>query len=47
MERRRPAGRRRGCFAVRFFDRALVDAPADGWTLGEVHAFEEGDLPRR
>ncbi|MFF2065560.1 class I SAM-dependent methyltransferase [Streptomyces sp. NPDC058200] len=36
-----------GGFAVRFFDRDLVDALADGWTLNEVHAFEEGDLPRR
>ncbi|MDX3245266.1 class I SAM-dependent methyltransferase [Streptomyces sp. ME18-1-4] len=34
-------------FAVHFFDRDLVDALADGWTLKEVHAFEEGDLPRR
>ncbi|MEU2513010.1 class I SAM-dependent methyltransferase [Streptomyces syringium] len=36
-----------GGFAVHFFDRALVDSLADGWTLNEVHAFEEGDLPRR
>ncbi|MEW2400933.1 hypothetical protein [Streptomyces sp. NPDC046862] len=36
-----------GGFAVHFFDRALVDALADGWTLDEVHAFEEGDLPRQ
>jgi SAM-dependent methyltransferase len=36
-----------GGFAVHFFDRALVDALADGWTLNEVHAFDEGDLPRR
>ncbi|MFI5525891.1 class I SAM-dependent methyltransferase [Streptomyces platensis] len=36
-----------GGFAVHFFDRALVDALADGWTLDDVHAFEEGDLPRR
>ncbi|MFI8327008.1 class I SAM-dependent methyltransferase [Streptomyces sp. NPDC085529] len=36
-----------GGFAVHFFDRALVDALADGWTLNQVHAFEEGDLPRR
>lgn len=36
-----------GGFAVHFFDRDLVDALADGWTLDEVHAFEEGDLPRR
>ncbi|MHA5053739.1 class I SAM-dependent methyltransferase [Streptomyces sp. SD15] len=32
-----------GGFAVHFFDHVL----ADGWTLNEVHAFEEGDLPRR
>ncbi|UKY54778.1 class I SAM-dependent methyltransferase [Streptomyces inhibens] len=36
-----------GGFAVHFFDRGLVDALADGWALNEVHAFEEGDLPRR
>jgi SAM-dependent methyltransferase len=36
-----------GGFAVHFFDRDLVDALADGWTLNEVHPFEEGDLPRR
>ncbi|WP_128984267.1 class I SAM-dependent methyltransferase [Streptomyces roseicoloratus] len=36
-----------GGFAVHFFDRALVDDLADGWTLDDVHAFEEGDLPRR
>ncbi|MBT2676699.1 class I SAM-dependent methyltransferase [Streptomyces sp. ISL-14] len=36
-----------GGFAVHFFDRALVDALATGWTLDEVHAFEEGELPRR
>jgi len=24
-----------------------VDCLADGWTRDEVHAFEEGDLPRR
>ncbi len=36
-----------GGFAVHFFDRALVDTLADGWTLNEVHAFEEGELPRR
>ncbi|MGN9761034.1 hypothetical protein [Streptomyces sp. SD31] len=33
-----------GC-AVHFFDRALVDAHADGWTLDGVRAFEEGALP--
>ncbi|MDF3143211.1 MULTISPECIES: class I SAM-dependent methyltransferase [unclassified Streptomyces] len=36
-----------GGFAVHFFDRDLVDALANGWTLNEIHAFEEGDLPRR
>jgi len=36
-----------GGFAVHFFDRALVDTLAEGWSLDEVHAFEEGDLPRR
>ncbi|MFJ8661875.1 class I SAM-dependent methyltransferase [Streptomyces sp. NPDC093795] len=34
-------------FAVHFFPRELVDALADGWVLNEVHAFEEGNLPRR
>ena len=36
-----------GGFAVHFFPRQLVDALAEGWTLNEVYAFEEGDLPRR
>ncbi|TGB15822.1 class I SAM-dependent methyltransferase [Streptomyces sp. MZ04] len=36
-----------GGFAVHFFDRGLVDELADGWTPAEVHAFEEGELPRR
>ncbi|MEV6228542.1 class I SAM-dependent methyltransferase [Saccharopolyspora shandongensis] len=36
-----------GGFAVHFFDRALVDDLATGWRLDEVHAFEEGELPRR
>ncbi|MEU6554297.1 class I SAM-dependent methyltransferase [Streptomyces sp. NPDC046915] len=36
-----------GGFAVHYFARALVDALADGWVLNEVHAFQEGDLPRR
>ncbi|MGY1435387.1 class I SAM-dependent methyltransferase [Streptomyces reniochalinae] len=36
-----------GGFAVHFFSRHLVDALAEGWELDEVHAFEEGDLPRR
>lgn len=36
-----------GGFAVHFFPRTLVHALAEGWTLNEVHPFEEGDLPRR
>jgi SAM-dependent methyltransferase len=36
-----------GGFAVHFFPRRLVDELADGWTLTEVHPFEEGELPRR
>ncbi|MCZ4118674.1 class I SAM-dependent methyltransferase [Streptomyces sp. H39-S7] len=36
-----------GGFAVHFFPHSLVDALATGWDLNEVHAFEEGDLPRR
>jgi SAM-dependent methyltransferase len=36
-----------GGFAVHFFHRALVDALAAGWSLEQVHAFEEGGLPRR
>jgi SAM-dependent methyltransferase len=36
-----------GGFAVHFFDRALVDELAEGWSLDEVHGFEEGELPRR
>ncbi|MFB7915553.1 hypothetical protein [Streptomyces sp. NPDC056061] len=38
-----------GGFAVHFADRALADADAvaEGWPPNEVHAFEEGDLPRR
>ncbi|MFI8502319.1 class I SAM-dependent methyltransferase [Streptomyces sp. NPDC085524] len=36
-----------GGFAVHFFSRRLVDALAEGWRLDEVHAFEEGELPRR
>ncbi|MEV4431066.1 class I SAM-dependent methyltransferase [Streptomyces sp. R-07] len=36
-----------GGFAVHFFPRPLVDTLAEGFTLDEVHAFEEGDLPRR
>jgi SAM-dependent methyltransferase len=36
-----------GGFAVHFFSRELVDALANGWILNEVHAFDEGDLPRR
>ncbi|MDQ8703583.1 class I SAM-dependent methyltransferase [Streptomyces sp. LHD-70] len=36
-----------GGFAVHFFPRTLVDALAEGWTLTEIHPFEEGELPRR
>jgi SAM-dependent methyltransferase len=36
-----------GGFAVHFFSRELVDTLAEGWDLREVHAFEEGALPRR
>jgi SAM-dependent methyltransferase len=36
-----------GGFAVHFFSQGLVEALAEGWSLQEVHAFEEGDLPRR
>ncbi|GAB2506218.1 class I SAM-dependent methyltransferase [Nocardiopsis aegyptia] len=36
-----------GGFAVHFFDRALVDDLAAGWSLVAVESFEEGELPRR
>ncbi|WP_163753295.1 class I SAM-dependent methyltransferase [Mycobacterium botniense] len=36
-----------GGFAVHFFSRDLVDELAAGWDGVEVHAFEEGELPRR
>ncbi|MER8010354.1 class I SAM-dependent methyltransferase [Streptomyces sp. NPDC094149] len=36
-----------GGFAVHFFPRHLVDSLAEDWALDEVHAFEEGELPRR
>ncbi|KAA6215099.1 class I SAM-dependent methyltransferase [Streptomyces albofaciens JCM 4342] len=36
-----------GGFAVHFFPRRLVDDLAEGWRLDDVHAFEEGELPRR
>ncbi len=36
-----------GGFIVHFFDRALVDRLAVDFTLRELTAFEEGDLPRR
>jgi SAM-dependent methyltransferase len=36
-----------GGFAVHFFDRCLVDNLAAGWHLTGIHAFEEGELPRR
>ncbi len=34
-------------FAVHYFDSALVEDLAQQWNLREVHAFEEGELPRR
>ncbi|MGZ4544197.1 MAG: methyltransferase domain-containing protein [Blastococcus sp.] len=36
-----------GGFAVHFFDRDLVDRLAAGFTLLDLTAFEEGELPRR
>ncbi|MEV4453948.1 methyltransferase domain-containing protein [Streptomyces mirabilis] len=36
-----------GGFAVHFFPRDLVGMLADCWTLDEVRAFDEGDLPCR
>lgn len=36
-----------GGFAVHYFDRALVDQLATGRHLHDVHALEEGELPRR
>ena len=36
-----------GGFAVHYFPRDLVDELAEGWEAAEVHAFEEGELPRR
>jgi SAM-dependent methyltransferase len=36
-----------GGFAVHYFARDLVPALAEGWTLVDIHAFEEGELPRR
>lgn len=36
-----------GGFVVHFFDRALVDRLAAGFTLLDVDEFEEGALPRR
>jgi hypothetical protein len=36
-----------GGFIVHFFDRALVDRLATGFTLLDLSAFEEGSLPRR
>ncbi|MER5622157.1 class I SAM-dependent methyltransferase [Streptosporangium sp. NPDC002544] len=36
-----------GGFAVHFFSRDLVDALARGWDGPHVHAFDEGELPRR
>jgi len=36
-----------GGFIVHFFSRAVVEHLASGWTLLDVTAFEEGELPRR
>jgi SAM-dependent methyltransferase len=36
-----------GGFIVHFFDRALVDRLAVGYTMLDLTGFEEGDLPRR
>lgn len=36
-----------GGFIVHFFDRSLVDRLAAGFTLLDLAAFEEGELPRR
>lgn len=36
-----------GGFSVHFFSRQLVNTLAQGWTLDDVHALEEGELPRR
>ncbi len=36
-----------GGYAVHFFSRDLLESLASGWTIEEVHDFEEGDLPRR
>ena len=36
-----------GGFVVHFFDRALVESVAEGFTSPAVVAFEEGGLPRR
>ncbi|MBE1603302.1 class I SAM-dependent methyltransferase [Actinopolymorpha pittospori] len=36
-----------GGFAVHFFDRAQVDALAEGWSGLQVHPLTEGDLPRQ
>ncbi|MGW1158823.1 class I SAM-dependent methyltransferase [Streptomyces sp. NPDC002513] len=36
-----------GGFAVHFFSRRLVDELAADWEPVDLHAFEEGELPRR
>lgn len=36
-----------GGFAVHFFSERLIEALTDGWIRDDVHAFEEGALPRR
>ena len=36
-----------GGFIVHFFDRALVERLASGFSILEVHDFDEGALPRK
>lgn len=36
-----------GGFVVHFFDQAKVDQLTEGYTLLDIHEFEEGGLPRR
>jgi hypothetical protein len=36
-----------GGFIVHFFDRDLVNRLASGFTLVDLTAFEEGELPRK
>jgi SAM-dependent methyltransferase len=36
-----------GGFIVHFFDRALVDRLSEGFSIVDIHDFEEGALPRK